>query len=68
MTYEYSCLCCKNQFEAEQSIADKVGADCPKCRVWCENRLISGGTSFALKGTGWAADSYSSTRDTRPDR
>ena len=58
-TYEYVCRCCNNQFEVEQSINAKVGAECTRCRVWTENRLISGGSTFVLKGDGWAADNYS---------
>lgn len=58
-TYEYKCLVCQNSFEIEQSIKAEKGAECPKCRIHCTNRLISGGTSFSLKGEGWAADNYS---------
>lgn len=59
MTYEYRCLVCNKDFEVEQSITDRVGASCPECRIWSEERLISKGTSFALRGEGWAADNYS---------
>jgi putative FmdB family regulatory protein len=58
-TYEYGCLVCKNEFEVQQSIKDEKGAECPKCRTFCGNRLVSK-SSFMLKGSGWAADNYSS--------
>ena len=58
-TYEYHCRCCSTHFETEQSIMAPAGAECPSCHVWIINRLISGGTTFALKGDGWAIDSYS---------
>lgn len=61
-TYDYKCLCCSNEFEVTQSIKDSPGASCPKCLVWGVNRLISGGTSFTLKGGGWAADNYGSSK------
>lgn len=59
-TYEYECLVCKSEFEVQQSIKAEKGAECPKCRTFSYNRLISKGTSFSLKGNGWAADNYSS--------
>lgn len=62
-TYEYGCLVCKNEFEIEQSIKEEKGAECPQCRIFCYNRLISKGTSFSLKGSGWAVDNYSSKKD-----
>ena len=61
-TYEYQCKSCDKLFEAEHSIKSEPGAECPVCKVNCTNRLISGGTSFALKGGGWAADNYSSSK------
>jgi len=61
-TYEYGCLVCDNEFEVQQSIKDEKGAECPNCKIFCFNRLISKGTSFTLKGSGWAADNYSSTK------
>jgi len=60
MTYEYECLVCKVVFEIQQSIKDESGSVCPGCSAFCNNRLISNGTSFILKGSGWAAENYSS--------
>jgi putative FmdB family regulatory protein len=59
-TYEYKCLCCDKEFEVEQSIKSLPSAECPQCKVTTTKRLISGGTTFTLKGGGWAADTYSS--------
>lgn len=61
-TYEYLCLTCSKEFETEQSIKAPVGAECPHCKVNCTNRLVSGGTGFSLKGSGWAADNYASKK------
>jgi len=61
-TYEYLCKVCDTEFEAEQSIKDDPYAECPRCKVTTFNRLISRGTSFSLKGGGWAADNYSSKK------
>jgi putative FmdB family regulatory protein len=61
-TYEYGCLVCSTEFEVQQSIKADKGAECPRCKIFCDNRLISTGTSFTLKGSGWAADNYSSKK------
>jgi len=58
-TYEYECGSCSHQFEIEQSIKDEPLTDCPQCYAAFLRRLISK-TSFVLKGSGWAADNYSS--------
>lgn len=58
-TYEYYCNVCSKEFEAVQRMSDKPEVECPMCRVMCHNRLISGGTSFSLKGDGWGSDNYS---------
>lgn len=60
-TYEYRCRCCGHEFEVQQSIKEEAIAECPRCRVCTNNRLISGG-SFVLKGDGWAKDLYSSSK------
>lgn len=60
-TYDYECLVCDNEFEIEQSINDEAVATCPQCKVSTHRRLISK-TSFLLKGSGWAADNYSSQK------
>lgn len=61
-TYEYQCSTCSAEFEVQQSIKDEKGAECPECKNFTYNRLISKGTSFTLKGGGWAADNYSNSK------
>ena len=61
-TYDYKCLVCDHDFETIQSIKDDPHTPCPQCKIECYNRLISGGGSFVLKGDGWAADNYSSSK------
>ena len=61
-TYDYGCVVCNKEFEVQQSIKDDKGAECTHCKTFSYNRLISKGTSFSLKGTGWAADNYSSSK------
>lgn len=61
-TYEYACLICSGSFEIQQSIKAEKGAECPLCKTFCYNRLISTGTNFSLKGGGWYKDLYSSKK------
>jgi len=61
MLYIYQCLYCQYKIEKEQSIKDEKYERlyCPCCRrVNPVKRLICGGTSFILKGSGWAKDGY----------
>lgn len=60
-TYEYVCKACGNQWEAEQRISEDPLKDCPKCGKPEASRQISGG-NFILKGGGWYADLYSSSK------
>lgn len=63
MIYLYKCPK-HGEFELEHSIAEKI-EECPLCKE--ENieppqkltRLISGGGTFILQGSGWAKDRYS---------
>jgi putative FmdB family regulatory protein len=55
--YDYKCDACGHEFETEHPMSAPAGADCTKCGEHTENRLI-GGTSFLLKGDGWAKDLY----------
>lgn len=50
-TYEYKCDQC-GPFELWQSIKDDALSKCPKCGARVE-RLISAGTGFILKGSGF---------------
>ena len=53
MTYEYKCKECGHLWEEFQSIKDEATEICPKCKKKSAERLISGGSSFLLKGGGW---------------
>lgn len=59
MTYEYKCKKCKHLWEEDQSIKDKPIEVCPKCKKKGATRLISGGSSFILKGGNWSNNGYS---------
>lgn len=58
MTYEYTCLACQHEWEAEQSISAKPLTECPQCHQATAKRMVSGGAGFILKGGGWYADGY----------
>lgn len=60
MTYEYTCLACQHEWEAEQSISAKALTECPQCHQASAKRMISRGAGFILKGGGWYADGYGS--------
>lgn len=64
MTYEYTCTACGHYWEATQSIKDAPLETCPSCEARSAKRLVSGGTGFVLKGSGWYADLYSSSKPT----
>ncbi len=60
-TYEYVCTACQNQWEEIQKISEAPIEVCPKCQKTTARRQISGG-NFILKGGGWYADLYSSSK------
>ncbi|HRG99445.1 MAG TPA: zinc ribbon domain-containing protein, partial [Polyangiaceae bacterium] len=60
-TYEYVCTSCGNQWEEIQKISAPALTDCPKCSEATAKRQISAG-NFILKGGGWYADLYSSSK------
>jgi putative FmdB family regulatory protein len=60
-TYEYGCEACGKTWELEQRITEAPAKDCPSCGKAAAKRLISGGT-FLLKGGGWYADGYGSSK------
>lgn len=62
MTYEYACGACGHQWEAEQSIREAPLKKCPKCGKLQAKRQISQGAGFILKGGGWYADGYGSSK------
>ncbi len=69
MTYEYVCSSCDHEWEAEQPISAAPLKKCPKCGKNTAKRQISGGAGFILKGGGWYADGYASSRGGKsPDK
>ena len=60
-TYEYACKSCGHQWEEIQKISEAPLTECPECHQAEAQRLISGG-NFILKGGGWYADAYSSSK------
>lgn len=64
MTYEYICTACGHEWEADQPISAEPLKQCPVCSKRTAKRQISGGTGFLLKGSGWYADGYGSSKGT----
>jgi putative FmdB family regulatory protein len=62
MTYEYVCTACGHGWEAEQAISAAPLKTCPDCGTDHAKRQISGGAGFILKGGGWYADGYGSSK------
>jgi putative FmdB family regulatory protein len=56
-TYEYECKSCGHRFEKSQSITAAPVKTCPKCRTKV-HRLISSGSGFIFKGSGFYATDY----------
>ncbi|MES1205308.1 MAG: zinc ribbon domain-containing protein [Pseudomonadota bacterium] len=59
--YEYACAACGHTFEEWQKMSDPPVRTCPKCKKKKVEKLISQ-TAFQLKGGGWYADLYSSSK------
>jgi putative FmdB family regulatory protein len=66
MTYEYVCTECGHAWEAEQSISAAPLKTCPSCGTEHAKRQISRGAGFILKGGGWYADGYGSSKGGSP--
>src|SRR5450432_1565974 len=62
MTYEYVCTACGHAWEAEQAISAAPIKICPNCGTEHAKRQVSGGAGFILKGGGWYADGYGSSK------
>ena len=60
-TYDYQCFACDYVFEEVQKITADPISKCPKCGEDKVKRLVSK-SSFHLKGGGWYASGYSSTK------
>ncbi len=67
MTYEYLCTACGHVWEAEQSISAAPLTSCPTCQKDTAKRQVSGGAGFILKGGGWYADLYGSSKSSKKD-
>ena len=65
-TYEYACHACNLRFEKDQRITEDAATKCDLCGGAPVERLISR-SSFALKGSGWYSDLYSSPKATAAD-
>jgi putative FmdB family regulatory protein len=61
-TYDYLCSSCGNAWELEQRIVEDPVKQCPKCGAMTAKRQISAGAGFILKGGGWYADLYGSSK------
>jgi len=60
--YEYECSQCHQTSDALQKVNDPAPESCPRCGAQHTlSRLVSR-TSFVLKGGGWYADLYSSSK------
>jgi putative FmdB family regulatory protein len=59
-TYEYACDACDHQFEHFQSITASPIRTCPECKKRKVRRLISGGSGFLFKGSGFYTTDYRS--------
>ncbi len=65
--YEYECSQCHQTSDALQKVNDPAPETCPRCGARNTlSRLVSR-TSFVLKGGGWYADLYSSSKPKGPD-
>jgi putative FmdB family regulatory protein len=62
-TYEYSCERC-GTFEEFQKISDSPLETCPECGSSVK-RLISGGSTFILKGRNWISKLPSPSDDVK---
>jgi len=61
--YEYRCLKCDKEFELTVNYKDFYKVKyCPNCNSTDVERLISK-TSFILKGSCWANDGYSGSKN-----
>jgi putative FmdB family regulatory protein len=61
--YEYQCDSCGNQFELRQKFSDEPAKECPNCGGPIK-KLISQ-SAFALKGSGWYAEGYNKSKESK---
>ncbi len=65
-TYEYECRSCDHHFEKSQSITAEPLKTCPKCGKEKVIRLISSGSGFIFKGSGFYATDYRKASPSKP--
>ncbi len=58
-TYQYKCDKCDFEFEEFQKMSDAALETCPKCKGKVR-RIISGGSGFLLKGSGFYSTEHRS--------
>ncbi len=64
--YEYECSQCHQTSDALQKVNDPAPETCPRCGAHGTLSRKLSRTSFVLKGGGWYADLYSSSKP-KPD-
>jgi putative FmdB family regulatory protein len=62
MIYPYKCKVCGHGWDVEAKVSDPPPAGCPECQDSRVQRLIPQGTTFRLKGGGWADSGYGSSQ------
>lgn len=65
--YEYLCSQCHQLSDALQKINDPAPDVCPHCGAEKTLARQVSRTSFVLKGGGWYADLYGSSKEKKPD-
>jgi len=60
--YEYECSQCHQTSDALQKVNDPAPETCPHCGAHGTLSRLLSRTSFVLKGGGWYADLYSSSK------
>lgn len=62
--YEYKCDACNQVFEARQKFSDAALTECKFCKGSVKKLISQAG--FALKGSGWYDQGYSSASKPAP--
>ena len=65
--YEYECSQCHQTSDALQKVNDPAPETCPRCGAQHTLSRLLSRTSFVLKGGGWHADLYSSSKSKDSD-
>jgi len=65
--YEYECSQCHQTSDALQKVNDPAPEACPHCGAHHTLSRLLSRTSFVLKGGGWYADLYSSSKPKAAD-